>query len=72
MKTSTMLTSTKEVRTENTYESTTGYQASFKHNTTNARGNVVYNFDYDALEPAEECTGDGSQWHKDNLKTRAL
>ena len=44
-----MLTSTKEVRTENTYESTTGYLASTSHNTTNAGGNVVYNFDYDGL-----------------------
>ena len=44
-----MLTSAKEVRTENTYESTTGYLASTSHNTTNAGGNVVYNFDYDGL-----------------------
>ena len=49
-KTSTMLTSTKEVKSENTYDAVTGYLTSTKHNTTTASsGDVTYGFTYDAL-----------------------
>ena len=49
-KTSTMLTSTKEVKSENTYDAVTGYLTCTKHNTTTASsGDVTYNFAYDAL-----------------------
>ncbi len=49
-KTSTMLTSTNEVKSENIYNATTGWLTSVKHNTsTAASGDVAYNFAYDSL-----------------------
>lgn len=49
-KTSTMLTSTQEVKSENTYDNTKGYLTSTKHNTSNSNNeDVVYSFGYDSL-----------------------
>ena len=49
-KTSTMLTTTQEVKSENTYDGTKGYLTSTKHNTsTSSNDDVVYNFGYDNL-----------------------
>ncbi len=40
----------REVKSENTYDNTTGYFTSTKHNATTASsGDVIYNFAYDAL-----------------------
>ena len=49
-RTSTMLTSTKEVWSENTYDAGTGYLTGVTHNTTaDSSGNVTYTFAYDTL-----------------------
>ncbi len=48
-KTSTMLTSTQEVKSENTYDGTKGFLTASTHNTTTAAsGDVTYSFGYDS------------------------